>query len=276
MRSYSCEHSRFVCKRHICFVEQHLTQQLIWNTVSKQNFSDGKWHTFIAEISNHKTANVNKCWKILASISSDLGVIGHLLRSKEAFHYFAWNREDDGGVFLLCNIAQRLKITQLQCRFWLWHHIRRFLQRGRRLLFTLSGNYFRSCCKIVPDSKCFRVRWMIWMKKMDAIPSRDASASAAIARCNCCGKLTSLLNSEFSQIAHLSLISENVIGINVKPRISYISTRSTSIPQGSVAWSRAVCITPAMCSRSVNNSDKFFVPRTFRNVVAASRLVDLE
>lgn len=55
----------------------------------------------------------------------------------------------------------------------------------------------------------------------------------------------------------------------------YISTRSTSMPHGSVAKSSVFLITPAIDSRSVNNSDRFFVPKTFLSVEAANKLVEL-
>lgn len=47
---------------------------------------------------------------------------------------------------------------------------------------------------------------------------------------------------------------------NISPSVTYISTRSTSIPHGSVASSRIFLIIPEIPSRSVNNSDlqKYF------------------
>uniref|UniRef100_A0A1I8IS99 Runt domain-containing protein n=1 Tax=Macrostomum lignano TaxID=282301 RepID=A0A1I8IS99_9PLAT len=75
--------------------------------------------------------------------------------------------------------------------------------------------------------------------------SLAASASAAIARCSCTGRRTSL-----------------------------ISTRSTLTPQGSVARSRHSCIMQLISSRSERISDRFFVPSTLRRVVWASRRVD--
>ncbi|CAH8429276.1 unnamed protein product [Schistosoma mattheei] len=71
-----------------------------------------------------------------------------------------------------------------------------------------------------------------------AFASRVASASAAIERCNCNGKRTSL-----------------------------ISTRSTFIPHISVDESNVSCINSAICSRSVNNAHISIVPNTLRNVV---------
>lgn len=55
---------------------------------------------------------------------------------------------------------------------------------------------------------------------------------------------------------------------------TYISTRSTLTPQGSVASSRELCMLWEMDSRSLKISAKFFVPRTFRRVVAAKRRVE--
>ncbi len=55
---------------------------------------------------------------------------------------------------------------------------------------------------------------------------------------------------------------------------TYISTLSTLTPQGSVASSRVCSITWEMVSRSDRISAKCFVPRTFRNVVAASKCVE--
>ena len=58
--------------------------------------------------------------------------------------------------------------------------------------------------------------------------------------------------------------------------ISYISTLSALTPQGSVASSRASCITLEMDSLSDRISAKFLVPRTFLKVVAASSRVEWE
>merc|ERR1719317_1811622 len=76
-----------------------------------------------------------------------------------------------------------------------------------------------------------------------ALASRVASASAAMERCICWGRRTSL-----------------------------ISILSTCTPQGSVAASRALCMESPIDSLSDRISDRFFVPRTFLKVVAASSL----
>jgi len=55
---------------------------------------------------------------------------------------------------------------------------------------------------------------------------------------------------------------------------TYISTRSTLTPQGSVASSKELCMVCEMVSRSDRISAKFFVPKTFRNVVAANKRVE--
>lgn len=55
---------------------------------------------------------------------------------------------------------------------------------------------------------------------------------------------------------------------------TYISTRSTLTPQGSVASSNELCIVCEMVSRSDKISAKFFVPKTLRSVVAASKRVE--
>lgn len=57
--------------------------------------------------------------------------------------------------------------------------------------------------------------------------------------------------------------------------MTYISTRSTFTPQGSVAWSSTSFISFAIASRSVRRSDIVFVPRTFLSVVAAKSLVEV-
>uniref|UniRef100_A0AAG5CYN7 Uncharacterized protein n=1 Tax=Anopheles atroparvus TaxID=41427 RepID=A0AAG5CYN7_ANOAO len=75
--------------------------------------------------------------------------------------------------------------------------------------------------------------------------SRAASASAAIERCSESGSET-----------------------------SYISTRSTCTPHGSVASSSVTCIECEMASRSVSSSERLRVPSTFRRVVAASSRVE--
>lgn len=55
---------------------------------------------------------------------------------------------------------------------------------------------------------------------------------------------------------------------------TYISTLSTLTPQGSVASSKDDCMMWEMVSLSDKISAKFFVPRTFRRVVAASKRVE--
>ncbi len=62
--------------------------------------------------------------------------------------------------------------------------------------------------------------------------------------------------------------------IILKSLIAYISTRSTLTPQGSVASSSEDCMTWLIDSLSERISARFFVPRTFRNVVAASKRVE--
>lgn len=89
------------------------------------------------------------------------------------------------------------------------------------------------------------VNFLLCFRLTFARASRDASASAAIARCICTGKRTSL-----------------------------ISTRSTLTPQESVASSRLSCIMCEIDSRSERICDRSFVPSTLRSVVAASSLVE--
>lgn len=55
---------------------------------------------------------------------------------------------------------------------------------------------------------------------------------------------------------------------------TYISTRSTLTPQGSVASSSEACIVCEMVSRSARISAKLLVPKTVRNVLAASSRVE--
>lgn len=57
-------------------------------------------------------------------------------------------------------------------------------------------------------------------------------------------------------------------------RPTYISTLSTFTPHGSVASSSDDCITWLILSRSDKISAKFFVPNTFRRVVAARSRVE--
>lgn len=57
-------------------------------------------------------------------------------------------------------------------------------------------------------------------------------------------------------------------------RATYISTLSTLTPQGSVASSKELCMLWEMLSLSLKISAKFFVPKTFRRVVAASKRVE--
>jgi hypothetical protein len=95
-----------------------------------------------------------------------------------------------------------------------------------------------------------------------ALASLEASASAAIALCNCCGRLTSFL--------------EEIGQQPVNPTDwSYISTLSTLTPHGSVATSSDVCIACEIASRSESTSAKFRVPKILRSVVIANSLVEL-
>lgn len=55
---------------------------------------------------------------------------------------------------------------------------------------------------------------------------------------------------------------------------TYISTLSTLTPQGSVASSKELCMLWEMLSLSLKISAKFFVPKTFLRVVAASKRVE--
>ena len=55
---------------------------------------------------------------------------------------------------------------------------------------------------------------------------------------------------------------------------SYISTRSTLTPHGSVASSSVCSMTWLIVSRSERISARYFVPRTLRRVVAASKCVE--
>ena len=57
-------------------------------------------------------------------------------------------------------------------------------------------------------------------------------------------------------------------------RTSFTSTLSTLTPHGSVASSKAAFMTADIVSLSDKISDSFFVPKTFRSVVAASKRVE--
>lgn len=102
-----------------------------------------------------------------------------------------------------------------------------------------------------------------------ALASRDASASAAIALCNAVGSETSFLHRTITVLlgewAKKGILFQNLV---------YISTRSTLTPHGSVASSKDDCIVCEIASRSVNNSERFRVPKTLRKVVAANSLVE--
>ncbi len=56
--------------------------------------------------------------------------------------------------------------------------------------------------------------------------------------------------------------------------VKNVPARLTLTPHGSVASSRAFCMTWLMVSRSERISARFLVPSTFRNVVAASKRVE--
>ena len=78
--------------------------------------------------------------------------------------------------------------------------------------------------------------------------SRAASASAAMALWSWTGSLTSFLKQTIifcSRNSFLSLLTQiqDLIFIYWDIRVTHISTRSTLTPQGSVASSRAACIT---------------------------------
>ncbi len=66
-----------------------------------------------------------------------------------------------------------------------------------------------------------------------------------------------------------AMFTENILNIFEVILLNYTLT-----PHGSVASSREFCITWLMVSRSDRISARFFVPRTFLSVVAASRRVE--
>uniref|UniRef100_A0A1A9Z9S1 Uncharacterized protein n=1 Tax=Glossina pallidipes TaxID=7398 RepID=A0A1A9Z9S1_GLOPL len=101
--------------------------------------------------------------------------------------------------------------------------------------------------------------------------SLAASASAAIALCKAVGKETSLLRKKRKKV---SLMIRYVFQIFFLISFYYISTRSTLTPHGSVASSKDTCIVCEIASRSVNNSERLRVPKTFLNVVAANKRVE--
>ena len=102
-----------------------------------------------------------------------------------------------------------------------------------------------------------------------ALASLAASASAAMALCSWTGSRTSLLKRIKQTKWHQKKLH------NVKKwRVLYISTLSAFTPHGSVASSRAFCMTWLMVSLSDRISAKFLVPRTLRRVVAANSRVE--
>ena len=103
-----------------------------------------------------------------------------------------------------------------------------------------------------------------------ALASRAASASAAMARCNWTGSRTSLLE----KVTNKQVRFDRRKPIDRLLFKTYISTLSTLTPHGSVASSKLVCMMCEMVSLSERISARFFVPKTFRSVVAANRRVE--
>lgn len=134
---------------------------------------------------------------------------------QEAVNDVYWQREDDGGVLLGSDGVEGLQVTQLQGRRRLCDHQGGLLQRPRRFHLALCRDHLEQ-----EQSRKWKRVWLASLRGaltvMDlrerltlALASRLASASAAMALWSCCGSLTSL-----------------------------ISTRSTLMPQSSVASSR--------------------------------------
>lgn len=144
-----------------------------------------------------------------------------------------------------------------------------------------------------PKDQIQSIKQFLFLKITLALASLAASASAAMARWSWTGRRTSFLLKCRSKI---SSCNENTL-IDVlkslhfhtlslksnKKRITifYLVCKKdlhfypiTLTPHGSVASSKAFCITWLIVSRSDRISAKFFVPRTFRKVVAASRRVE--
>ena len=92
----------------------------------------------------------------------------------------------------------------------------------------------------------------------------------------CCNYVNIL----FRFILRIKSVNSNVFSWNWNYHIlrhesfSYISTRSTLTPQGSVASSNVCSITWLIVSLSDKISAKCFVPNTFLSVVAASKWVE--
>lgn len=156
-------------------------------------------------------------------------------------HHIYWKREDNGRIFLWCDISQCLKISELQSGRRLAENVGCLFQCERWFHFTFSSNYFGTSI-----SRCFSLR------------------------CHC----TLQLRRQTDVFSVISRKTNRFKNIQMNSKHTHISTRSTWTPHGPVAISNDDCIVWLIASRSVNNSDKFRVPKTFRSVVAAKSLVE--
>lgn len=152
---------------------------------------------------------VELLWHILKHICTNSGA-AELLSPHEVRHELHGQREDDGGVPLRRDGVEGLQVAELQGRRRLCDDQRRLFEGTGGVHLALCSNNLQteSTVTLVPF---FAVvpRYTFLKIPTFALASRAASASAAMALCIWCGSLTSL-----------------------------ISTRSTLMPQWSVASSR--------------------------------------
>lgn len=146
--------------------------------------------------------------------------------------------EDDGGVLLCCDGAESLQVAKLQGWRGLCDHEGRLLQSARGIHFTLccdhlhaeqegeiriagkkkpitpensdlfSRNKLFNTCVCTP---CACTVWIVLYVLTLALASRVASASAAMALCSWCGSFTSLISTRSTLMPQLSVASSRLV-----------------------------------------------------------------
>ena len=116
-------------------------------------------------------------------------LVAIFVRAHVRSEHFNGDREDDGGVFLSGNRVQCMQVTKLQRRRRLGDHFRCFFAVG-------ANQSLKDIPCTTECSRTYSARLALCSPSAAitlARASRAASASAAIARCSCTGKRTSLL-----------------------------------------------------------------------------------
>lgn len=141
--------------------------------------------------------------------------------------------EDDGWVLLRCDGAESLQVAQLQARRRLWDHNGCLLQGARCIHLTLCCNHLhvgrQRDIRMAHNNRVPKMAYIGFYSKRKcahtpcmycdptfhhvrtlALASRVASASAAMALCNCCGSFTSLISTRSTLMPQLSVASSRL------------------------------------------------------------------